>query len=116
MSLKKGITFFFFVLLVFIIPVSIGAVQQTPNGSSQAASSQANMANDAEKAQLKQLAADNARSMQDDIKRMRAILQQMQSNLAFVDNTQSPLKHQFQLEIDMWNVLINDMERRSQAK
>ncbi len=54
--------------------------------------------------------------MQDDIKRMRAILQQMQSNLAFVDNTQSPLKHQFQLEIDMWNVLISDMERRSQAK
>ena len=114
MSLKKVTAFFFFVLLVFITPV--GAVQQTTNGSSQAASSQANTANAAEKAQLRQLAADNARSMQDDIKRMRAILQQMQNNLAFVDNTQSPLKHQFQLEIDMWNVLISDMERRSQAK
>ena len=114
MSLKKGTAFFFLVLLVFIIPA--GAVQQTTNESSQAASSQANTANAAEKAQLKQLSAENARSMQDDIKRMRAILQQMQSNLAFVDNTQSPLKHQFQLEIDMWNVLISDMERRSQAK
>lgn len=114
MSLKKGTAFFFLVLLVFIIPA--GAVQQPSNSSAQAASSQANTANAAEKAQLKQLAADNARSMQDDIKRMRAILQQMQNNLAFVDNTQSPLKHQFQLEIDMWNVLISDMERRSQAK
>ena len=40
---------------------------------------------------------------------------QMESNLAFVDTTQSPLKHQFQLDIDMWNVVINQMERRAQA-
>jgi hypothetical protein len=39
----------------------------------------------------------------------------MESNLAFVDTTQSPLKHQFQLDIDMWNILINQMERRAQA-
>jgi hypothetical protein len=44
---------------------------------------------------------------------MRALVAQMQSNLAFVDSTQSPLKHQFQLDIDMWNTLINQMERRS---
>jgi hypothetical protein len=37
---------------------------------------------------------------------------QMETNLAFVDNTQSPLKHQFQLEIDMWNTLIAEMERK----
>jgi hypothetical protein len=43
---------------------------------------------------------------------MRAILGQMETNLAFVDTTQSPLKHQFQLEIDMWNTVITDMERR----
>jgi hypothetical protein len=46
---------------------------------------------------------------------MRALVDQMQSNLAFVDNTQSPLKHQFQLEIDAWRTLINQMERRAQA-
>lgn len=109
MSLKKTISLFVF--FSFIIPVS--AIQQTPNSSAQAAASQANMANTAESAQIKRLASDDARSQQDDIRKMRAIVQQMETNLAFVDTTQSPLKHQFQLDIDMWNILINQMERRS---
>ena len=41
------------------------------------------------------------------------IVRQMETNLAFVDITQSPLKHQFQLDIDMWNMVIDQMERRS---
>jgi hypothetical protein len=40
----------------------------------------------------------------------------METNLAFVDTTQSPLKHQFQLEIDMWNTVITDMERRLKSR
>jgi hypothetical protein len=55
---------------------------------------------------------DDVTALREDIARMRAILGQMETNLAFVDTTQSPLKHQFQLEIDMWNTMINDMERR----
>ena len=43
---------------------------------------------------------------------MRALVAQMETNLAFVDTTQSPLKHQFQLDIDMWNILISQMERQ----
>jgi hypothetical protein len=112
MLLKKAI--FLFVLFCFIIPVS--AIQQTPNSSTQAASSQAGAATAAENAQIRQLAntrANDAQALRDDIKRMRALVQQMESNLAFVDNTQSPMKHQFQLDIDMWNILINQMERRS---
>jgi uncharacterized protein YlxW (UPF0749 family) len=50
-----------------------------------------------------------------DLEKMRAIVQQMENNLAFVDTTQSPLKHQFQLEIDMWKALIGQMERRLNA-
>lgn len=50
-----------------------------------------------------------------DLERMRAIVQQMETNLAFVDTTQSPLKHQFQLEIDMWKTVIGQMERRLNA-
>ncbi|HEY2394328.1 MAG TPA: hypothetical protein VGK22_24370, partial [Candidatus Angelobacter sp.] len=102
-----------FVFFSFIIPVS--AIQQTPNSSAQAASSQANMANAAESAQIKRLASDDARSQQDDLRKMKVIVAQMEANLAFVDNTQSPLKHQFQLEIDMWKALISHMERRAQA-
>jgi GTP1/Obg family GTP-binding protein len=104
---------------VFIALLSVtllGAVQQTPNSTSQAAGSQAGAANAAETAQIRQLAnprANDAQAMRDDIKRMRALVGQMESNLAFVDTTQSPLKHQFQLDIDMWNIVINQMERRA---
>ena len=104
---------------VFIALLSVtlmGAVQQTPNSSSQAVGSQAAAANAAENAQIRQLSnsrANDAQALRDDIKRMRALLGQMQSNMAFVDTTQSPLKHQFQLDIDMWNVVINEMERRA---
>lgn len=108
MSLNKAVLFVFF---SFIIPLS--AIQQTPNSSAQAAGSQANTANAAENAQINRLASDDARSQQDDIRKMRAIVRQMETNLAFVDTTQSPLKHQFQLDIDMWNLLINQMERKS---
>jgi hypothetical protein len=111
MSFKNAIIFF--LLFAFIVPVS--AVQQTPNSSAQAAGSQANMANTAESAQIKRLASDDARSQQDDLRKMRVIVAQMEANLAFVDNTQSPLKHQFQLEIDMWKALLSTMERRAQA-
>lgn len=104
---------------IFIALLSVtlmGAMQTTPNSTSQAAGSQAGVANAAESAQIRQLAntrANDAQALQDDIKRMRALVGQMESNLAFVDSTQSPLKHQFQLDIDMWNMVINQMERRA---
>jgi hypothetical protein len=112
MPFQKAI--FLFLLFCFIIPVS--AIQQTPNSSMQAAGSQAAAASTAENAQIRQLAnnrANDAQALRDDIRKMRALVGQMETNLAFVDTTQSPLKHQFQLDIDMWNILINQMERRS---
>jgi hypothetical protein len=54
-------------------------------------------------------------ALRDDVEHMKALVQQMESNLAFVDTTQSPLKHQFQLEIDMWRTVIGHMERRLTA-
>jgi hypothetical protein len=58
-------------------------------------------------------AADTQRSeaMQADLRRMRALLEQMQNNLGFVQSGASPLKHQFELEIDMWRTLLEHMER-----
>lgn len=55
---------------------------------------------------------EDLQALRQDLTRMKALVQQMQSNLAFVDTSQSPLKHQFQLEIDMWQTLIAQMERR----
>ncbi|HKD82474.1 MAG TPA: hypothetical protein VKH81_22485 [Candidatus Angelobacter sp.] len=104
------------IFLILLCAFLLGATQQTPSGASQAATSQANTANAAERSQLRSFSpSDEAKALENDIRRMRALVDQMQSNLAFVDNTQSPLKHQFQLEIDTWRTLISQMERRAQA-
>ena len=52
-------------------------------------------------------AADRA-----DLQKMKALVQQMQTNLAFVTSTQGPLKHQLELEIEMWQLEIARLERR----
>jgi hypothetical protein len=59
---------------------------------------------------------DQSQALRDDLNKMRALVQQMEMNLAFVDTSQSPLKHQFQLEIDLWRTMINQMERRIQSR
>ena len=51
-------------------------------------------------------------AMRADSRKMHVILNQMQTNLAFVTNTNDPLKHQFELEVEMWQVLLNQMDRR----
>ena len=104
------------VLITLLSVTLLSALQQSPNSSTQATSSQAGAAAAAENAQIRQLGnsrGNDAQALRDDIKKMRALVNQMETNLAFVDVTQSPLKHQFQLDIDMWNILINQMERRS---
>src|SRR5262249_43982111 len=47
-----------------------------------------------------------------DIQRLRVMVNQMRTNLAFVQTSQTPLKHQFELEADAWQVLIDQMDRR----
>ncbi|HKR94181.1 MAG TPA: hypothetical protein VJW55_02400 [Candidatus Angelobacter sp.] len=111
MSFRPAIIF-----LILMCAVLLAAMQQPSPGSSPAATSQANTANRAESPQLKRFGSnDDAKALESDIRRMRALVDQMQTNLAFVDNTQSPLKHQFQLEIDIWRTLLTEMERRAQA-
>ena len=51
-------------------------------------------------------------ALANDIARMQTLLHQMELNLALVQTTQTPLKHQFELEMDMWRVTLNAMERR----
>jgi len=53
-------------------------------------------------------------ALANDITRMQSLVHQMEMNLAFVQTTQTPLKHQFELEIDTWRVVLNGMERRVQ--
>jgi hypothetical protein len=83
------------------------AQQKGPQGNAASETSQT-----ATRSTSEPMSEDDITAMREDIARMRAIVGQMETNLAFVDTTQSPLKHQFQLEIDMWNTVINEMERR----
>src|SRR6478672_6123183 len=56
--------------------------------------------------------SDQLEVMRADSKKMHVILNQMQANLAFVTNTNDPLKHQFELEVEMWRMLLNQMDGR----
>jgi hypothetical protein len=50
-----------------------------------------------------------------DLERMNSLLLQMQKNAAFVSHGDTPLKHQFELEIEMWQILIQDMQKKINA-
>jgi hypothetical protein len=50
--------------------------------------------------------------MRADLQQLKALLTQMRTNLAFVQTSQTPLKHQFELEADAWQVIVDQMDRR----
>ncbi len=56
----------------------------------------------------------NVADLRADLNRMRVLLNQMRTNLAFVQTSDTPLKHQFDLNNEMWQVLLTDMDRRLQ--
>ena len=56
--------------------------------------------------------ADDIEELRSDIQHLKTLLNQMRTNLSFVQSSQSPLKHQFELEADAWQVVVERMERR----
>jgi Na+/H+-dicarboxylate symporter len=83
-------------------PISLTAAQAPNPGKSATNSTLANP----------QSQNSDLEAMRADSKRMHVILNQMQTNLAFVTNTNDPLKHQFELEVEMWQMLLNQMDQR----
>ena len=57
--------------------------------------------------------ASNPKEIRTDLERMQVLLGQMQRNVAFVSSGDTPLKHQFELEIEMWQILIQDMRKKA---
>lgn len=55
---------------------------------------------------------EDVEAVRADLIRMKSLVHQMEVNLAFVSPTETPLKHQFELEIDTWKTVIQHMERR----
>jgi Spy/CpxP family protein refolding chaperone len=78
--------------------------EESPNPGKSAADSNSQAARSQKFDQLEVMRADS--------KKMHVILNQMQTNLAFVTNSNDPLKHQFELETEMWQMLLNQMDRR----
>ena len=54
-----------------------------------------------------------ARASQADLQKMRNLVQQMQMNLVSLPPGPTPLRHQFELEIEMWQTLISHLESQS---
>ena len=61
-----------------------------------------------------QSSSSNAADLKTDLERMQVLLGQMQRNVAFVSAGDTPMKHQFELEIEMWQLLIRDIEKKTQ--
>lgn len=47
-----------------------------------------------------------------DVAKMQSLLNAMQANFALVGNPTSPANHELELNMDMWRVLIDRMQRR----
>jgi hypothetical protein len=54
---------------------------------------------------------DELRAMQADSARMRALLNQMRANAGFAGNSTTPLYREFDLEAQMWQTLLDQMDR-----
>ncbi|HUM04264.1 MAG TPA: hypothetical protein VLT90_02315 [Terriglobales bacterium] len=55
--------------------------------------------------------AGDLEQMRAEVERLKVLLHQMRNNLAFVQSSQTPLKHQFELEADAWQVVVEQMDR-----
>jgi hypothetical protein len=94
------------ILVVASLSIPFSGQEKSPRQQS-ASEAQAQTAKSPQSSELQ--------ALREDLARMKQLEEQMETNLAFVDTTQSPLKHQFQLEIDMWRTMIASMERRVAA-
>jgi len=104
------------VLIVLLSATLLGAIQQTPNSSSQASNSRPALP-----APQKMHRSASSRTPAPMMRRRCAMTlgkcapwsAKWKPIWRSWTPHNRPLKHQFQLDIDMWNILINQMERRS---
>ena len=57
-------------------------------------------------------ASSEVAELRADVQHLKVLITQMRTNLAFVQSSQTPLKHQFELEADAWQLVLDQMERR----
>ena len=69
-----------------------------------------------DRAQAAPTDSEDLQQLNADLQRMKVLLNQMRTNLAFVQTSQTPLKHQFELEADAWEVMVEQMDRRRRRR
>jgi|SRR6185437_15554575 len=89
--------------LVLIAATALAGAQSTDQGSTAPSANEGQTAG----------SITQQKNLKSDLERMRILLGQMQRNVAFVSTGDTPLKHQFELEIDMWQLLLEDMEKNT---
>jgi hypothetical protein len=60
----------------------------------------------------KPVASTDREEMRREIAQMRVLIDQMQRNLAQVSTGESALKHQFDLDIQLWRLMVSRMEKQ----
>jgi hypothetical protein len=102
-TLASAVRFPLIILLsAFILLGSITSVAQAPSVSPRESSVKS-------RPPSRQFEID---ALKADVSQMKVVLNQMATNLAAVSDSQSPLKHQFQLDIEMWQIVIMQTQHR----
>ena len=97
------------VLLLCLCTAGVAAQTGKPASGAKtekAMTAEASRTSTADQAELDALKAD--------LQRMTNTLNQLRTNLGYVASTTQPLRHQFELEIDLWQMQLGQMERRIQ--
>ena len=88
-------------LLLFCFPAATPFAQRTPAISGPIPSNKIGYSEQEELSDLKS-----------DVAQMQALLNQMQANFSLVGNPTTPANHELELNMDMWRVLLGQMQRR----
>ena len=98
-------------LAALVLLLAVGAVSQTSNTPKKETRTAAPQHTSQASTPVDQAELD---ALKADLQRMNSTLNQMRTNLGYVASTTQPLRHQFELEIDMWQTQLGQLERRIQ--
>ncbi|HET7206296.1 MAG TPA: hypothetical protein VFI95_06915 [Terriglobales bacterium] len=55
---------------------------------------------------------EDVAAMKEELQKMRTLLTQMQVNFALVGNTTTPVNHELELNMQMWQLMLDHMQHR----
>jgi septal ring factor EnvC (AmiA/AmiB activator) len=113
---KNEMTFVLLLCSIFLVPI-LSQVQQkeAPPTKTRTAPRDPSRQDAPRQHACHKLSEAERQELEKDLQKMRTLIGQMQHNLAATATGQTPLKRQFELDIEMWQLLVQRMERRLEA-